>query len=71
MAVAPRDCLVIEDSLTGIRAALAAGIEVWRFTGGSHMDPDAPPEPEDARAARQLAAFDEIFRVMPELARTP
>ncbi|MBE2275877.1 MAG: HAD-IA family hydrolase [Rhodobacteraceae bacterium] len=71
MAVAPEECLVIEDSLTGIRAALAAGMEVWRFTGGSHMGPDTPEEPEDARAARRLAAFDEIFRAMPELARTP
>ena len=29
--------LVIEDSLTGLQAARAAGMQVWRFTGGSHM----------------------------------
>jgi HAD superfamily hydrolase (TIGR01509 family) len=37
MGVQPRDCLVIEDSVPGIRAARAAGMTVWRFTGGSHF----------------------------------
>lgn len=33
----PRHCLVIEDSLTGVRAARAAGIRVLGFLGGSHI----------------------------------
>lgn len=36
--VDPVDCLVIEDSRNGIAAAKAAGMEVWRYTGGSHID---------------------------------
>jgi beta-phosphoglucomutase-like phosphatase (HAD superfamily) len=39
---------VIEDSLTGIRAGLAAGMTVWRFTGGSHMAGRQLTQPPDA-----------------------
>lgn len=36
MGIAPRDCLVIEDSPAGIEAARRAGMAVIGFTGGGH-----------------------------------
>ncbi|MFV0293563.1 MAG: HAD family hydrolase [Paracoccus sp. (in: a-proteobacteria)] len=36
LGVAPADCIVIEDSPTGIQAARAAGMRVIAFLGGSH-----------------------------------
>ena len=67
MAVDPARCLVIEDSLTGIRAGLAAGMVVWRFTGGSHLKDRALDEPEDARPHLRFASFAAFYDIAPEL----
>ena len=34
----PGACVVIEDSVNGVKAALAAGMTAWGFTGGGHAD---------------------------------
>ena len=58
-----RNCLVIEDSLNGVRAGLAAGMEVWRFTGGSHLK--GPLEtPEDAKFALEFNDFAGFFDLL-------
>lgn len=69
--VDPARCLVIEDSLNGIRAARAAGIPVWRFTGGTHLLGRALDEPDDARPDRHFASFNTFFDMDPELRRLP
>jgi HAD superfamily hydrolase (TIGR01509 family) len=38
MKVAPRDCIVVEDSPVGVLAAVSAGMTAIGFVGGSHAD---------------------------------
>ena len=67
MGARPERTLVIEDSLTGIGAGLAAGMTVWRFVGGSHLGAKTPEEPEDALPHHRLVSFAEFFQIAPTL----
>jgi HAD superfamily hydrolase (TIGR01509 family) len=40
LRVAPKNCLVVEDSVTGTRAAVAAGMTVLGFAGAKHAPGD-------------------------------
>ena len=63
MQAAPARCLVIEDSLAGIAAAVAAGMTVLGFHGGSHC---RPGHGDTLCAAGAIAAFDDM-RQLPGL----
>jgi beta-phosphoglucomutase-like phosphatase (HAD superfamily) len=58
--LSPNDCLVVEDSIHGVRAARAAGMEVMGFCGGSHCKPGHADRLLSAGCGRIFATMDEV-----------
>jgi HAD superfamily hydrolase (TIGR01509 family) len=59
LAVPPHRCLVIEDSINGVRAGRAAGMRVWGFGGGGHMSERLTAGLSEAGAERIVSTWAE------------
>ena len=61
LGVAPKDCIVVEDSIPGVEAAVAARMPVVGFCGGGHC-------PEGHAYRLMAAGCSHVFAEMPDLA---
>ncbi len=64
LGVDPGACLVIEDSLAGVAAALAAGMAVIGFTGGGHCGPGHGEVLLEAGAGRVVPSMADLQRLL-------
>jgi HAD superfamily hydrolase (TIGR01509 family) len=62
MGISPKRCVVIEDAHAGVTAAIAAGMRVLGFAGGSHCGPGY-------EAMLRAAGAREVFTDMVQLPR--
>ncbi|WP_073956788.1 HAD family phosphatase [Thalassospira sp. TSL5-1] len=63
MGFAPENCLVVEDSVAGAQAAIAAGMTCWGFVGGGHYDGSR----ETARQRLIEAGANQVFTSMADM----
>jgi HAD superfamily hydrolase (TIGR01509 family) len=60
MKCAPANCIVIEDSLAGVQAGVAAGMRVFGFLGGGHIGDGHGDKLINAGAHRVFANMDTL-----------
>jgi len=67
LGVPPAHCLVIEDSINGVRGGRAAGMRVWGFGGGGHMTERLTARLSEAGAERIVSGWveaEELFATL-------
>jgi len=65
--IAPADCLVLEDSVNGVLAGMAAGMTVWGFLGGGHATDGLGERLLGAGAERLVRDWAEAARLLAEI----
>lgn len=64
MDVDPELCVVIEDSTTGTRAGVAAGMTTWGFSGSNH---DPARQAQNLQSAGAHAVFERLIHIQDRL----
>ena len=67
MGVDPLACLAIEDSTTGVTAAIAAEMTTWHFTGGVHFNHGYEKVPNANLVDRRFNHMLDFFEGAPQL----
>ncbi|WP_158925745.1 HAD family phosphatase [Acidisphaera sp. S103] len=70
IGVAPADCLVVEDSVSGVRAGVAAGMTVIGLCAGSHLRDGHADRMLQAGAACAAGTWDEVAAIVETLVPT-
>lgn len=64
LGVSPNLCLVLEDSVNGIKAANDAGMTAWGFAGGRHIDKGTMASLTNAGAKRIVSNWAEATSIL-------